>query len=87
MNLTEAIEHCKDKISETKCGKEHKQLHDWLVKLQKLEKAVSFTIFTLELYLPGGIYQSITGAADGELSDCLEILKEAMDNERVSFNP
>ena len=35
MTLSEAITHCEKKIDCTQCGKEHRQLAEWLKELQK----------------------------------------------------
>lgn len=35
MNLDEAIAHCEERIDCTDCGREHKQLRNWLVMLRK----------------------------------------------------
>jgi hypothetical protein len=35
MTLDEAIEHCKEKINNTKCGLEHRQLMYWLIELKE----------------------------------------------------
>jgi len=35
MTLDEAIEHCQEKISNTPCGTEHRQLRDWLIELKE----------------------------------------------------
>ena len=35
MTLSEAITHCEEKIDCTQCGKEHRQLAEWLKELQK----------------------------------------------------
>ncbi len=39
MTLEEAIEHCQEKINNTKCGLEHQQLRDWLIELKKFREA------------------------------------------------
>ena len=39
MNIDEAIEHAKEKSNEcSECGREHKQLAEWLEELKKLRK-------------------------------------------------
>ena len=35
MTLEEAIKHCEEKIDNTHCGLEHRQLRDWLIELKK----------------------------------------------------
>jgi len=35
MTLDEAIRHCEEKIDNTQCGLEHRQLRDWLIELKK----------------------------------------------------
>lgn len=35
MTLDEAIEHCQEKIDNTLCGIEHRQLRDWLIELKE----------------------------------------------------
>ena len=35
MTLDEAIQHCEEKIDNTPCGLEHRQLRDWLLELKK----------------------------------------------------
>lgn len=35
MTLDEAIEHCQEKIDNTLCGLEHRQLRDWLIELKE----------------------------------------------------
>ncbi len=37
MKLSEAIKHCKERIDCSECGKEHKQLAEWLGKLKHYE--------------------------------------------------
>jgi len=37
MTLDEAIKHCADKIDNTECGLEHRQLRDWLIELKKFK--------------------------------------------------
>ena len=37
MTLSEAIKHCEERIDCSECGKEHKQLAEWLGKLQHCE--------------------------------------------------
>lgn len=34
MTLDEAIKHCENKIDDTSCGKDHRQLRDWLIELK-----------------------------------------------------
>lgn len=36
MTLDEAIQHCKDREDCTECGKEHRQLREWLEELKVL---------------------------------------------------
>ena len=38
MTLDEAIEHAEEKIDNTKCGQEHKQLAQWLIELRRLRQ-------------------------------------------------
>lgn len=38
MTLDEAIEHCQEKIDNTPCGLEHRQLRDWLLELKSYKK-------------------------------------------------
>ena len=38
MTLDEAIEHCQEKIDNTPCGLEHRQLRDWLIELKSYKK-------------------------------------------------
>ncbi len=39
MTLEEAIEHAKEKIDNTtQCGREHRQLYEWLSELKKLRE-------------------------------------------------
>ena len=40
MTLGQAIAHARKKISKTRCGQEHKQLAEWLERLQRYEKAL-----------------------------------------------
>jgi hypothetical protein len=41
MTLDEAIQHCEEKsCGNSQCNQEHKQLADWLRKLQRYEKAL-----------------------------------------------
>ena len=35
MTLEEAIKHCEEKIDNTLCGLEHRQLRDWLIELKE----------------------------------------------------
>jgi len=35
LTLDETIQHCEEKVNCTECGKEHKQLANWLKMLQK----------------------------------------------------
>ena len=42
MTLQEAINHAKEKIDNTKCGQEHKQLYEWLLELQELRKRENY---------------------------------------------
>lgn len=35
MTLDEAIEHCRNKIDNTECGLEHRQLMNWLIELKE----------------------------------------------------
>ena len=35
MTLDEAIQHCEEKIDNTTCGLEHRQLRDWLIELKE----------------------------------------------------
>lgn len=37
MTLSEAIKHCEERIDCSECGKEHKQLAEWLGKLKHYE--------------------------------------------------
>lgn len=37
MTLDEAIKHCNEKIDNTPCGLEHRQLMDWLLELKTLK--------------------------------------------------
>lgn len=37
MTLSEAIKHCEERIDCSECGKEHKQLTEWLGKLKHYE--------------------------------------------------
>ena len=37
MTLSEAIKHCEERIDCSECGKEHKQLAEWLAKLKHCE--------------------------------------------------
>ena len=37
MTLSEAIKHCEERIDCSECGKEHKQLAEWLGKLKHCE--------------------------------------------------
>ena len=37
MTLSEAIKHCEERIGCSECGKEHKQLAEWLGKLKHYE--------------------------------------------------
>lgn len=39
MTLEEAIKHCKEKIDNTLCGLEHRQLRDWLIELKEKREA------------------------------------------------
>ena len=39
MTLDEAIEHCKEKINNSKCGQDHLQLMNWLIELKKIREA------------------------------------------------
>lgn len=42
MTLEEAIQHCEEKsCGNSHCNQEHKQLAEWLKKLQRYEKALS----------------------------------------------
>lgn len=42
MTLDEAIEHCKEKsCDDTVCGKEHKQLSEWLTELKSYRSSVA----------------------------------------------
>lgn len=47
MTLDEAIKHCQDKIDNTLCGIEHRQLRDWLIELK--ERRSSTFIFNKNL--------------------------------------
>ncbi len=38
MTLDEAIKHCEEKIDCTECGKQHKQLMEWLKELKALRE-------------------------------------------------
>ena len=38
MTLDEAIEHCQEKINNTQCGLEHRQLRDWLLELKSYKR-------------------------------------------------
>ena len=39
MTLEEAIKHCEEKIDNTLCGLEHRQLRDWLIELKEKREA------------------------------------------------
>ena len=39
MTLEEAIKHCKEKIDNTLCGLEYRQLRDWLIELKEKREA------------------------------------------------
>ena len=39
MTLEEAIKHCEEKIDNTFCGLEHRQLRDWLIELTEKREA------------------------------------------------
>ena len=39
MTLEEAIKHCEEKIDDTLCGLEHRQLRDWLIELKEKREA------------------------------------------------
>lgn len=38
MTLSEAIQHCEEKIDSTTCGQEHAQLAEWLRELQRYKE-------------------------------------------------
>lgn len=35
MTLDEAIEHVKEKVNNTPCGQDHRQLMEWLIELKQ----------------------------------------------------
>lgn len=35
MTLDEAINHCKEKINDSPCGRDHLQLMNWLIELKQ----------------------------------------------------
>lgn len=38
LTLDEAIKHCQEKADCSECGKEHKQLAEWLIELKQLKE-------------------------------------------------
>jgi hypothetical protein len=40
MTIEEAIQHAVERANETNCGREHKQLAEWLTELIELRKKV-----------------------------------------------
>lgn len=51
MTLEEAIKHCHEKSCNTKCGREHKQLAQWLEELLEFRKTVQYGKWKRECYM------------------------------------
>jgi hypothetical protein len=84
MTLEEAIEHCDEKADCTECGKEHKQLGEWLRELKRLKSGGTVTNEKLIAWLCGRFSADYVWTIEKLTEKVLEVCTEESDWTKVA---
>lgn len=84
MTLEEAIEHCDEKADCTKCGKEHKQLGEWLRELKRMKSGGTVTNDKLIAWLCGRFSADYVWTIEKLAEKVLEVCTEESDWTKVA---